>query len=108
MGFFSGLNGMACNQALKTLNAHKRNRSVASNDLLIAVKYLANARRLYRVDGYYEGCSENNIIRFFWETGGHLENILGDDDCLPTSPKCNRIYERVRPSECNDIDFYID
>lgn len=93
-------------QALKTINQFRKGRADISQ-LQAAFKALAGAGKLYinPDTGYDNRCKD-----YYWLNNDHLENISGDFQEIEKIEKCQItsygiIFERVKPSECDNIDF---
>ena len=93
-------------QALKTIQVYRKGRADISQ-LKAAVKVLASADMLFRNSdtGY-----DHRFKDYYWLINDHLENIDGDYREIERIERYQIIsygntYVKVKPSECDNIDF---
>ena len=109
--FHTILNNASCvmtKQAIKTIQAYRKGRSDITQ-LQAAFKALAGAGNLYKNpdNGYDNRCKD-----YYWLNNDHLENIDGDYREIERIERYQIIsygntYVKVKPSECDTIDFKI-
>lgn len=109
--FHTILNDASCvmtKQAIKTIQAYRKGRSDITQ-LQAAIKVLASADMLFRNPdtGY-----DHRFKDYYWLNNDHLENIVGDYREIENIERYQIIsygntYVKVKPSECDTIDFKI-
>ena len=106
--FMDGTSTAITKQALKTINHFRMGRADLSQ-LQTAFKSLAGAGNLYKNPdiGY-----EHRFKDYYWLNDDHLENIDGDYREIVKIERYQIIsygntYVKVKPSECDTIDFKI-
>lgn len=105
---FDNISIIAKKQALKTIQAYRKGRADLSQ-LQTAFKALAGVGNLYKNPdtGYDNRCKD-----YYWLNNDHLENIDGDYREIEKIERYQIIsygntYVKVKPSECDTIDFKI-
>lgn len=93
-------------QALKTIQAYRKGRADISQ-LKAAVKVIASADMLFKNPdtGY-----DHRFKDYYWLNDDHLENIEGDYREIERIESYQIVsygntYVKVKPSECDTIDF---
>ncbi len=106
--FMDGTSTAITKQALKTINQFRKGRADLSQ-LQTAFKALAGVGNLYKNPdtGYDNRCKD-----YYWLNNDHLENIDGDYREIEKIERYQiisygNIYVKVKPSECDTIDFKI-
>lgn len=104
--FMDGTSTAITKQALKTINQFRKGRADLSQ-LQTAFKALAGVGNLYKNPdtGYDNRCKD-----YYWLNNDHLENINGDYREIEKIERYQIIsyvntYVKVKPSECDTIDF---
>ncbi len=104
--FSNNISTAITKQALKTINHFRKGRADLSQ-LQIAFKALAGTGNLYKNP---DTGSENRRNDYYWLNNDHLENIDGDYREIESFDRYQIIsygntYVKVKPSECDSIDF---
>ena len=106
--FMDGISTAITKQALKTINQFRKGRADITQ-LQAAFKALAGTGNLYKNPdtGY-----EYRLRDYYWLNYDHLENIDGDYREIEKIERYQIIsygntYVKVKPSECDTIDFKI-